>query len=139
MPKEFNIIIFGSGIAGLTAALGLMQKGHKVIILKRHAETLALGGPINISLSAVDILTQYDLKDKIFEQLNPQVKDSHFRRYSGGSRLGTLPGRRHLLHVADNDRQVLGFGANNVTAQCLKAVSVCIIRCDWGGYIFEYN
>ena len=87
---RFNIIIVGAGIAGLTAAIGLHQKGHEVTVLERHADTQALGGPINISPSGTKILTQYGLKDRIFEQLCPEKQPTYFRRFNDGKKLRTI-------------------------------------------------
>jgi salicylate hydroxylase len=89
--KKFNIVVVGAGVTGLTAALGLQQKGHNVTVLERHADTQALGGPINMSPSATRILMDYGLKERIFEQLNPEDKHIYFRRFEDGSTLGILP------------------------------------------------
>jgi hypothetical protein len=97
--KKFNIIIVGAGVAGLSAALGLQQKGHKVTVLERHADTQALGGPINMSPSATRILTQYGLKETIMEQLYVEERPLEFRRFENGKRLGLAPpGEREKLY-----------------------------------------
>lgn len=89
--NKFNIIVIGAGIAGLTTAIGLHQKGHHVSVLERHPDTQALGGPINMSPSATRILTSYGLKDLIHEQLRPIEKPVYFRRYERGQTLGHIP------------------------------------------------
>ena len=87
----FDRIMVGASIAGLTAALGLQQKGHKVIVLERQADTQAVGGPINMSPSATRILTQHGLKERIYEELGHKEKSLYFRRFEDGRQLGVVP------------------------------------------------
>ncbi|KAG0646210.1 3-hydroxybenzoate 6-hydroxylase 1 [Hyphodiscus hymeniophilus] len=90
-PQKFKIIVIGAGIAGLTAALGLHQKGHTVTVLERHADTQALGGPINLSPSATHIMTEYGLEELIHERLGLRERPVSLRRFEDGSQLGTTP------------------------------------------------
>jgi salicylate hydroxylase len=89
--KKFNIIIVGSGIAGLAAALGLHQKGHKVRILERNASIQTLGRPVNMTPSATRILTDYRLKNIIFDRLSPEDQNTYFSRFENGAQLGIVP------------------------------------------------
>jgi salicylate hydroxylase len=89
--QKLNIIIVGAGIAGLAAALGLHQKGHSVTVFERHADVQSVGGPINMSPSATQILTEYGLKEIIHQHLNVQEFPTHFRRYQDGSNLADIP------------------------------------------------
>jgi flavin-dependent dehydrogenase len=38
MPKSFNIIICGAGLARLGAAIAIRRKGHKVLVLESEAQ-----------------------------------------------------------------------------------------------------
>jgi salicylate hydroxylase len=55
MPS-FNVVVVGAGIAGLTTALALTHKGHKVTVLEKYVETNAMGGPIQLAPNATRVL-----------------------------------------------------------------------------------
>lgn len=56
MDKPLNILIAGGGIGGLTAALALHAKGHRVTVCEATAELKPLGVGINLLPHAVAVL-----------------------------------------------------------------------------------
>jgi salicylate hydroxylase len=62
---QFEILIVGAGIAGLSMAISLRRASHIVTVLERHANCQALGGVVGISANATRVLIQYGLQDKM--------------------------------------------------------------------------
>ena len=105
-----NIIIAGAGIAGLTGALALAQKGFRVLVLEKRREPAEEGAGIQVSPNAYKILSALGLGRAVQLASNaPAAIDIR----SGGSgelvtsfRLGASFRKRHnapylVLHRAD--------------------------------------
>lgn len=65
MSLVLRIIIVGGGIAGLTAAIGLRRKGHRVSVVERHPGCQTIGGPIYLGPNATRVLTEYGMQEKV--------------------------------------------------------------------------
>ncbi len=61
MSVALNVVIAGAGIGGLTAALALNARGHRVTVLESAREIKALGVGINVLPHAVAVLSQLGL------------------------------------------------------------------------------
>jgi salicylate hydroxylase len=86
----FQAIVIGAGIAGLSTAIGLSRKGHRVLVLERSAELRTLGGGIQLRPNASRVLIEYGLKEMIEEEpeLEPQV--IYMRRYENAAVLAEI-------------------------------------------------
>ncbi|MFC0267537.1 FAD-dependent urate hydroxylase HpxO [Kushneria aurantia] len=60
-----DIIIVGAGMGGLTAALALMQRGHRVQVIERVRELRPAGAAISVWSNGVHILDRLGVGDEI--------------------------------------------------------------------------
>ena len=90
MPS-FNVVVVGAGIAGLTTALALTHKGHKVTVLEKYVETNAMGGPIQLAPNATRVLFEYDLKEVLEKNMILDTSGVSFRRYDTGKQISFRP------------------------------------------------
>ena len=56
-----NVTIVGSGVAGLTAAIGLRRAGHRVTVFERAPTATAFGAGVVIAYNTAKVLTAYGL------------------------------------------------------------------------------
>ena len=49
MPSSIEIAVVGAGVGGLTAALALVQLGHKVAVYEQSEALLKVGAGVQIS------------------------------------------------------------------------------------------
>jgi 5-methylphenazine-1-carboxylate 1-monooxygenase len=61
----FNVLIAGGGIGGLTTALALHARGHRVRLCEASAQVQPLGVGINVLPHAVAVLSALGLKDAL--------------------------------------------------------------------------
>lgn len=87
---SFKIIIVGTGIAGLAAAIGLKKAGHDVVILEQLHEIGEVGAGIQMAPNAARIMRRFDLLEKIKKKSNVLEKNS-LRRWKDDTELGTAP------------------------------------------------
>ncbi len=110
------IIIAGSGIGGLTAALALRQQGHDIVILERSQQLSEVGAGLQLSPNACSVLDSLGVLDA----LHPSAyAPENLRLWSGKSgrqlarvRLGSYIQERHgmpfwVAHRADLQRVLL--------------------------------
>lgn len=65
MEKNFNILIAGAGIGGLTAAACLLQQGFNVRIYEQAAELGEVGAGLQTSANAVKVLYALGLREAL--------------------------------------------------------------------------
>jgi salicylate hydroxylase len=100
MP-QFQIIIVGAGIAGLSTAIALRRKGHDITVLERHAGCQALGGPVGLSPNATRVLIEYGMEDIMRAADTRRHRSIYQRRYADGSILSAT--------TVDATRAAYGF------------------------------
>ena len=88
---SFHITIVGAGIAGLAAAVGLAQQGHKVQVLENSERLSELGAGIQVPPNAIRILESWGLMDEVYDQGSRNL-GALVRRYESGKVIGQLRG-----------------------------------------------
>ncbi|KAI1616999.1 2-polyprenyl-6-methoxyphenol hydroxylase [Exophiala viscosa] len=102
LPKPgdqiLDIGIIGSGIAGLAAAIGLIQSGHNVELYERSGFSNEIGAAINMCPNATRVLSFFQFN---FERPKPTTAEE--MRFIDGS---TLEMRRRM--IAPDFRKIYG-------------------------------
>ncbi|HEY2540327.1 MAG TPA: NAD(P)-binding protein, partial [Stellaceae bacterium] len=74
-----KLAVIGGGIGGLSAAVGLRQRGFEVDVYEQAPELTEVGGGINMGPNAVRVLYRLGLRDGI-EREGVRPAGSHQRR-----------------------------------------------------------
>jgi 2-polyprenyl-6-methoxyphenol hydroxylase-like FAD-dependent oxidoreductase len=81
--RKLRIEIAGAGIAGLTAAAALAQRGHAVRVHERSAELREIGAGIYLKRNSVEVLRQLGLFSELTRRaerlLRGEIRDEHNR------------------------------------------------------------
>ncbi|MFZ2738784.1 MAG: FAD-dependent monooxygenase [Burkholderiaceae bacterium] len=80
MKKNFNILIAGAGIGGLTAAACLLQQGFNVRIYEQAAALGEVGAGLQTSANAVKVLYALGLREAL-ERVAVRPQAFEFRRF----------------------------------------------------------
>ncbi|BFM15160.1 FAD-dependent monooxygenase [Maricurvus nonylphenolicus] len=96
-----TVLIAGAGIGGLTAALSLMQAGHKVKVFEQAPELSEVGAGIQLSANATKVLKAIGVLDEVkLRAVAPKRVET--RLYDSGEKIFAAP--QGLVHR-------LAFGA----------------------------
>ena len=106
MTEETNIFIAGAGIAGLTAALTLAQRGLEVAIADTFEEPSEVGAGLQVAPNASAILSSLDVLDALAARA---ITPSSIR-------LGDAPSGRILLDMPITPEWLDRMGAPYLTA-----------------------
>lgn len=82
-----NIIVVGAGIGGLSAAIALCQKGHRVRVFERNQGLSEFGAGLQIAPNAVRLLYAWGLQEE-FKKLVFEPHMSVARNYGSGDVIG---------------------------------------------------
>ena len=101
--KQFDVIIIGSGLGGLTAGAKLAKEGKRVLLIEQHnipggcATTFKRKDyTMEVGLHAIDGLDEQDPKKKVFEDLGvfdhvQFIQTNEFYRIRNESLDSTIP------------------------------------------------
>ena len=97
---EYDAVVYGAGPVGAAVALGLRQRGHKVIVFEKRSEAEVItdaGRSINLALSTRGraLLKEIGVYEHLKKTLVPMV----MRRFADGS---TEPYREPLQSINRN-------------------------------------
>ncbi len=109
-----KVAVIGGGIGGLSAAVGLRQRGFEVDVYEQAPELTEVGGGINMGPNAVRMLYRLGLRDGI-EREGVRPAGSHQRRWQDG---------RTLQRAALNPRCDELYGAPHITIHRADLLSV---------------
>jgi salicylate hydroxylase len=113
-PAPLKVAVIGGGIGGLSAAVGLRQRGFEVDVYEQAPELTEVGGGINMGPNAVRVLYRLGLRDGI-EREGVRPAGSHQRRWQDG---------RTLQRAALNPRCDELYGAPHITIHRADLLSV---------------
>ncbi|WP_437922270.1 FAD-dependent monooxygenase [Sphingobacterium sp. LRF_L2] len=99
MAKNFAII--GGGVAGLTAAIGLLNLGHHVTIFERVAKLKGIGAGFGLGANAMHALAMLGLRDGV-------EKIGHFL-----PSYNILDQKGHILLAPDTNKLTTNFNQKN--------------------------
>jgi salicylate hydroxylase len=85
-----DILIVGAGIGGLTAAIRLVQRGHRVRVVEQAKVLGEVGAGIQMSANAVKVLKAAGVEPAL-ESSGVKPKAFEFRRFNSGELLHRIP------------------------------------------------
>jgi salicylate hydroxylase len=91
----FNVIIVGAGIAGLSAAIALRNKGHAITLLEATAELQPIGGVMVLQANANRVLDSIGVYDSLLPMCTAVPCGPSTRRYKDGKLLIQKPVEAH--------------------------------------------
>ena len=89
-PVPLNIIVVGSGLAGLSTALCLSSKGHDVTVLERSSQLQTGGADIQLASNAAKLLDKLGLMSSLKHVANPK-EYLHWRGWKSMNLLARNP------------------------------------------------
>ena len=80
-----DIIIVGTGIGGLAAAIALLAKGHRVTVLEATPTLQAVGGIIIVQANGGRLLDHLGVYDRLMKICRGKPFTKGVRRYEDGT------------------------------------------------------
>ncbi|KAL4922310.1 hypothetical protein BDW62DRAFT_207621 [Aspergillus aurantiobrunneus] len=107
-----SVVIVGSGIGGMAAALTLGLRGHHITILESAPKLLEVGAGIQVSPNMLKLFNRWGVSPLIHAN-DVALEYIHVRRWQDGSLLGTMPvnktyGQQVVIHRADLHNALIG-------------------------------
>ena len=91
----FTVVIVGTGIAGLGAAIALAKKGHKVTVVEATYQLRPIGGIIVLQANANRALHSLGEYESLIPFCNPVPHGPSTRRYDNGEFLAQSSAEVH--------------------------------------------
>jgi salicylate hydroxylase len=91
----FNVVIVGTGIAGLGAAIALSNKGHKITIVEATSQLRPIGGIIILQANANRVLDSLGIYQSLLLICASGPHWASTRRYKDGKCLIKMPTEAH--------------------------------------------
>jgi salicylate hydroxylase len=125
-----DILIVGAGIGGLTAAIRLVQRGHRVRVLEQAKVLGEVGAGIQMSANAVKVLQAVGVEPAL-EATGVKPKAFEFRRFNTGELLHRIPlGEAHREKHGAAYYQMHRRDLHDALVQALRAVAPDAVRLD---------
>jgi salicylate hydroxylase len=125
-----DILIVGAGIGGLTAAIRLVQRGHRVRVLEQAKVLGEVGAGIQMSANAVKVLAAVGVEPAL-EATGVKPKAFEFRRFNTGELLHRIPlGEAHREKHGAAYYQMHRRDLHDALVQALRAVAPDAVRLD---------
>jgi len=90
LALQLNVVIIGGGLGGLSAAICLARKGHKVTVFERSEGPSEYGAGIQLSPNATRLLDAWGLTSD-FQKYAHVPTSSIARRFSTNAIIGLNP------------------------------------------------
>jgi salicylate hydroxylase len=130
MDPSMDILIVGAGIGGLTAAIRLVQRGHRVRVLEQAKVLGEVGAGIQMSANAVKVLQAVGVEPAL-EATGVKPKAFEFRRFNTGELLHRIPlGEAHREKHGAAYYQMHRRDLHDALVQALRAVAPDAVRLD---------
>ncbi|KAI0145454.1 FAD/NAD(P)-binding domain-containing protein [Xylariaceae sp. FL1272] len=95
-PTGIDVLIVGAGLAGLTAAIECVRKGHNVRVLERHDHINTMGDVYFMGNSATKFFRHWPLLQKEYNEISMQNAWIETFKHSGESMVPALRASERL-------------------------------------------
>ena len=119
-----RVAILGGGVAGLSSAIALKQKGFDVSVYERHGATSNIGAGIVVWPNAAYVLEQLGVYNEIMSVSG--VLSKMQRLSSNGEDLGAIDINAITRHMGYESRSILRRDFQNILMAKLESLGVAI-------------